>query len=128
VNNRLPGWIQRYDGYVNASALCAHYGKRWEVWLEADGTERHAPYGYPTRELVTLLAIAAAVPVDRMILEEGDTVWIHSLVATALASWLSVEYRLAMARALDAVPLDDWPPQFRGRSRGDLPETDEDGG
>jgi hypothetical protein len=88
------GWQTRpVDGYVNATALCAHHGKDWATWITSDGTAE-SPYSYPATDLVEVIARSQEVPVRALIREVGGVVWVHPEVGHAVAAFACTKYRV----------------------------------
>lgn len=79
--------IRHYDGYINATKLCAAGGKCW------------AKYNRNQRTAAFVAELTASLPTGTQIIQKITNVgngqrctWVHPRIATHLASWLSPKF------------------------------------
>lgn len=86
------------DGYFNATGMCGSAGRRWADYNRLDTTkafleELSADMGIPISELIQ--ALRGGTP-------EFQGTWVHPLVATDLARWLSPKFHVAVIKLATA--------------------------
>ena len=79
---------QREDGYLSATDMCQACGKQIKHWNENKSTHEYlealsTDVGIPTTELI--ITIQGGIP-------QNQGTWVHDLVATELARWLSPSF------------------------------------
>ncbi len=93
--------IDKKDGYLNATKLCAAYNltnntnKRPTEWLRTARAKEYIAF-VSTKVLITAELLVVTKPGNT---DESGT-WIHPDLGNALASWLLVEYEYAVSQWL----------------------------
>ena len=79
---------QRMDGYLDATAMCKAYGKRWVDYYRLEST----------KEFLAALVTSVGIPTDVLVIvrvtginDERGT-WVHPQVAFNLGQWLSADF------------------------------------
>jgi hypothetical protein len=82
------------DGYLNATAMCAAAGKRWNNYWQND----------TSKDFAAELATDTGIPVSALIqsakggLPEEQGTWVHPYVAIHLAQWLSPRFAVQVSK------------------------------
>jgi hypothetical protein len=103
------------DGYFNATAMCKKAGKEWKhYWSNAT-----------TRAFIGSLSSEVGIPTSELIQQvRGGTpelqgTWVHPLVATHLAQWISPDFAVAVSIRVTA-----W---MQDRTQPSLPDPKPEG-
>ena len=98
--NGIQVLIRKEDGYVNATELCKAGNKRVSNWFRLD----------KTKYLIHTLEIDINILKSKLIdTKKGNSdkfkqgTWIHPLLATNLAQWISIDFSLKVSKWID-----DW--------------------
>jgi hypothetical protein len=85
--------IIRKDGYINVTKLCKKGGKKFSHWKSLD----------KTKTLLNLLSSKLNISEQELIKfnKKGGNneraIWVHPLIATNVANWISVEFSVALS-------------------------------
>ena len=90
--------IRKEDGYVNATALCKAGNKRFADWYRTE----------QTKDLIEALEVDICIKKTQLINitkggndKKAQGSWIHPLLATNLAQWISIDFSIKVSKWID---------------------------
>ena len=95
INNLVKDDIIRDDGFVNVTELCKIGGKEYYNWRRSFKTQ---PYIDKISELLNLTETEL---IDKQIGGPNHKTWVHPIIATNIAQWISVKFSVHVAKWIE---------------------------
>ena len=90
----MDEFIRKEDGYINATKLCKEGGKEFKDWNRLENTKK----------MIDILSKYTHIDIDKLMnVEKGryGGSWIHPLLATNIAQWISIEFSVKVSFWID---------------------------